>query len=617
MQLSDHPLSSLISLPKFQALHVATDSNEDLARQLASLPGGIDQISALVRGADLAHVKVSKSMRVQAAGVLVNVAGLLGEAARGAEGQTELSQLVLPLLLEQMAYDPIALKEACVALAADKAAAAEEAAAAENGGSSMDVDGDVGAGAGAAAGAAAGVAAAATPMQMETASNGGSAKEDEDPAVETANNGGMVQGHGEDKKEAGAAEQPDIDAKLRWEWKLAVAEPLKLTAEVMANLCALAVGDGEEEEEEEWDSGDEDAMERAACSGGGGGGMNAAQRQQANGGAHATVLLDAMADAGALERTVTTLRALLSPTPKDQQAQPPAPASASAAAAAATLGGRVGSAVTEATPPPATAEGAAAAAAAAELGSRLPLPAGVAGDLADLRATVALCAANLVQNLPPKVLGESPLGLWSELCGMCEAAMERAPSCVETVTGVMWGLVRRAGPAVAAGVRANAANAAAAGATKPAADPLPLIKRLCDPETTRAFEARVNAVGILGALGSAAVAAAAATSGGGADVGLGRALVQAMEDPHVLVQAEALNAVMDVYGDDGQDAAFRASGAPAALAVGVPAFKRKVKQEGKVLGRDAMCHLKETALNASRFVKYKQASGAAGGRGGR
>lgn len=266
----------------------------------------------------------------------------------------------------------------------------------------------------------------------------------------------------------------------------------------------------------------------------------------------------------------------------------------------------------EATPPPATGAKSAAAA-AAESESRLPLPSGVAGDLADLRATVALCAANLVQNLPPKALGESPHGLWSELCGMCEAAMERAPSCVETVSGVMWGLVRRAGPAVAAGVRANVASAAAAaGATEPAADPLSLIKRLCDPETTRAFEARVNGVGMLGALGSAAPAAPA-TAGSAADVGLGRALVQAMEDPHVLVQAEALNAVMDVYGDDGQDAAFRASGAPAALAVGVPAFKRKVKQEGKVLGRDALCHLKETALNASRFAKYKKVSGAAGG----
>lgn len=254
--------------------------------------------------------------------------------------------------------------------------------------------------------------------------------------------------------------------------------------------------------------------------------------------------------------------------------------------------------------------------------NRLPLPGGTAGDLADLRATVALCAANLVQNLPERALGESPYGLWTDLCGLCEAAVQRAPSCVETLTGVMWGLARRAGPAVAAGIRASStASVAPGGAAGFVTDPLQMLLRLCDPEVTRAFEARVNAVGMLGALGSAVAVAAAgaggapsAAQGDGPELRLGRALVQVMEDPHVLVQAEALNAVMDVYGDDDLDAAFRASGAPEALAAAVPAFRRKVKQEGKVLGRDALCHLKETALNASRFVKYKQAA-AAGGRG--
>ncbi|CAM9402930.1 unnamed protein product [Scytosiphon promiscuus] len=572
-----------------QALHVATDSNEEFARQLASHPGAIEQISALVRGAGVAHVEVSASMRVQAAGVLVNVAGLAGDAGRGAEGQAELSQLVLPLLLEQMRYDPDALHRACVVLAADKAsAAAADASAARSEGNGMDVEGDAGAAAAATAGATAGAAAAATPMQMETSAAATGAEGE--PAASAAAAAAAaaaadVASEGKqkspshqvgDKGEEKEAASPDKDAELRWGWKLAVAEPLKLTAEVLTNLCALAAGGGEDEEETEWGSDDEDVMEQAACGGGGGG----AGDQQANGSAQTAVLLDAMAEQGALQRTLAALQALLSPTPRDRHQQQP---------------------------PPATADPAAAAAA----DDRLPLPAGVAGDLADLRATVALCAANLVQNLPQRALGGDPHALWTELCGMCEAAMERAPSCVETVTGVMWGLVRRAGPAVAAGVRASA-PAGGAGA-----DPLQLILRLCDPETTRAFEARVNAVGMLGELGSAAAAGAA--EAGSAELGLGRALVQAMEDPHVLVQAEALNAVMDVYGGDGSDEAFRASGAPAALASGVPAFRRKVKQEGKALGRDALCHLKETALNASRFVKYKQASEGAGaaGKGGR
>ncbi|CAM9224958.1 unnamed protein product, partial [Hapterophycus canaliculatus] len=561
-----------------QALHVATDSNEEFARQLASHPGAIEQISTLVRGADVAHVKVSTSMRVQAAGVLVNVAGLSSDSGRSAEGQAELSRLVLPLLLEQMTYDPVALHQACVVLAAEKASAAADAAA-QGEESSMDVDGDAGAAAATAA-ATAGAAAAATPMRMETSETATGAGESAAvAAVDAASKaehkkpvheggGGGAEAEGEEKEAA----SPDKDAELRWEWKLAVAEPLKLTAEVLTNLCALAAGDGEDEEEMEWDSDDEDAMEQAAC------GVGGAGDQHSNGNAQAALLLDAMAQRGALQRTLTALQALLSPTPRDRHQQQQSPAIAEAAAAAAD--------------------------------NRLPLPAGVAGDLADLRATVALCAANLVQNLPQKALGGNPFALWLELCGMCEAAMERAPSCVETVTGVMWGLVRRAGPAVAAGVTENAptsSSSAATGSTPApavgaAADPLPLMLRLCDPETTRAFEARVNAVGMLGALGSAAAAA------GAADPALGRALVQAMEDPHVLVQAEALNAVMDVYGGDGLDEEFRAAGAPAALASGVPAFRRKVKQEGKALGRDALCHLKETALNASRFVKYKQAS---------
>ncbi|CAN0211723.1 unnamed protein product [Ectocarpus sp. 6 AP-2014] len=602
-----------------QALHVATDSNEDLSRQLAAQPGAIDHISALVQGADVAHVKVSASMRVQAAGVLVNVAGLSSgaEAARSAEDQAELTRVVLPLLLKQMAYDPTALQQACVTLALEKqpATTGPAAGSAE---SSMDVDGEAGVGAAAAAGAA----SAAAPMQMETTTTGAAAGATkgggQEPAqgTESENNGAAgndLEG-GEEKKEEGGVDQPDRDAQLRWEWKLTVAEPLKLTAEVMTNLCALASGDGEEEEEEEeWGSDDEDAMEQAACGGAG-------RQQQASEGALTAVLLEAMAEGGALQRTLTTLQALLAPTPRDRQREQPT----------AAIGGGGGGAAGEALPPPPaeTAEGAAAAA-AANTDDRLALPAGVAGDLADLRATVALCAANLVQNLPAKALGENPHALWAELCGMCEAATERAPSCVETVTGVMWGLVRRAGPVIAAGVRAAAAAAAPEAATqargggpKRSADPLPLILRLCDPAVTRAFEARVNAVGMLGALGSAAAGAAvagegAAAAAGGTDLGLGRALVQAMEDPHVLVQAEALNAVMDVYGDDGLDAAFRASGAPAALAAGVPAFRRKVKQEGKALGRDAMCHLKETALNAGRFVKYKQASEGVSAAGGK
>lgn len=593
---------------------MATDSNVDLACRLAALPGAVDQLSALVRGADVPYVKVSMAMRVQAAGVLVNVAGLSSNAAQTEEGQTHLSNLVLPLLLDQMCYNPAALQQACVALAA--AAAADAAAAAKPGTEpeNMDVDTHGSAavsGEGGASGVqgavearvAAGVAAA-MPMDMATSEVANVGRPPQEATGVASEVNGKVQPGAQDAKGddvgsctdgegVAAPDQPDMDAQLRWEWKLGVAEPLKLAAEVMANLCSLAAGETDEgeEDEEEWGSDDEDVMEQAAS---GGGGQQQDSKDEC--GSASAVLLDAMAKGGALPRTLATLQALLSPTPRDQH-QGVGPT------AGAVCGG------TGVTPPPA-AEGANAT-------SRLPLPGGLAGDLADLRATVALCAANLVQNLPARALGENPYGLWTDLCGLCEAAVQRAPSCVETLTGVMWGLVRRAGPAVTAGIRASSTAPVTPGGVEGfVTDPLHMLLRLCDPEVTRAFEARVNAVGMLGALGSAVAGAGnvpSAAKGDGADLRLGRALVQVMEDPHVLVQAEALNAVMDVYGDDGLDVAFRASGAPEALSAAVPAFRRKVKQEGKVLGRDALCHLKETALNASRFVKYKQA--AAGGRG--
>ncbi|CAM9365949.1 unnamed protein product [Sphacelaria rigidula] len=586
-----------------QALHVATDSNRDLARQLTTIPGAVGQLSSLVTGAPVTPVVVSISMRLQAAGILVNIAGS-SEEARTVERQAELGGLILPLVLEQMVYDPKSLDRACAALASNK----EEQAASSGDDESMEVDGggdgrnNAAAGVRESAAGPAAAVAAVTPMHIVTSEVFGGG-EGSDSSVSGQRSGRVCEtksSSGEVDKESGVgkeqeeivspAAQPDKDAEIRWEWKLGVAEPLKLAAEVMTNLCALAAaeeGSGDEDDDEEWGSDDEDAMEQAANSGGG------LRQDQATG--ESSVLLQALADRGAMQRTVNALRALLSPTPRDRvPAKGEVPGVGAVGAEAATGDGGA---------------------------TRLALPSGTAGDIADLRVTVALCAANLVQNLPAKALGTDPHILWSELCGMCEAAMERAPSCVETLTGVMWGLVRRAGPAVSAGIRqsttAGEGGFSASGSGSELGLPVILLT-LCDPGKTRSFEARVNAVGILGALGAAAVPPTSDSAAGvrSSDVGLGRALVQAMEDPHVLVHAEALNAVMDVFGDDDRDAAFRACGAAAALVGGVPAFKRKVKQEGKSVGRDAMCHLRETALNATRFVKYKQASAvAADGRG--
>ncbi|CAM9818899.1 unnamed protein product, partial [Discosporangium mesarthrocarpum] len=556
-----------------QTLHVATDNNPALVEQLVALQGATDGLGALIRGSD-GLPNVSRSMRLQAAGILVNMAGASGASS---QDQAELGRLVLPLLLESMAYDPASLKAACVKLASFVGGGKGTGAGGEgmgrdgegeaNGVADMEMDGVTDA----TDAVATAVAGTVTSGAVQDASGGGSEKEvDLGGGAEDGRGGGGAGGH----KEIGV-NTPDMDAQVRWEWKLGVAEPLKLAAEVITNLCALAAaeeGEGEEDEEE-WGSDEEEAMELVATSAG--------KAAGAVGGENPRILLRAIMDAGAFARVLSTLQALLSPTPRDEPQ------------------GQSGAVDTEDTEEGKTGPGHKAA-----------LPSGTASDLADLRATVALCMANLVQNLPLGALGDVA-SLWVKLCSLCNEVVLHAPSCVESVTGIMWGLVRRVGPAVTTAAGAGAG----AGAGAPGID---LLLRLCNQQGTPSFEARVNALGMVGVLWSQSWVAGVGTSADpqgrarGSVEGLlliASALVQSLEDPHVLVQAEAFNAIMDVFGDDdaGRAAAFGSAGGLAALSATVPAFRRKVKLEGAELGRDALCHLKETALNASRFLKYKRA----------
>ncbi|CAM9548975.1 unnamed protein product [Choristocarpus tenellus] len=545
-----------------QALHVATDSNPELVHQLVALPGATDGLTELVQGTS-SLPNVSSSMRLQAAGILVNAAGL-SAAANTEEGQAELGRLIIPLVVNCMAYDPGVLESACATLAATSGSSSSKGEERGRAVVEMDTEGcsdhvDI----------VGTIAASAASKATSEAMNIVGVSGVDDRTGEAESDKGIGNGEGDH------AEQPDMDAKIRWEWKLKVAEPLKLSAEVMTNLCALAAGEEEGEgEEEEWGSDDEEAMERVAKSADVAMSEATTARGTWSSSENPRVLLQAIVDAGAILRVMGTLQSLLSPTPRDR---------ANAGAEGTDGGEEEGKDV------------------GMQERGRLALPSGTAADLADLRRTVALCAANLVQNLPLSALGD-PQPLWSNLCTMCEEAAIRAPSCVEPLTSIMWGLVRRVGPAVMGGAGATVMVTAEAAT---------LLLRLCDRESTPAFEARVNAVGMLGLLGTLSGA-------GGAEEGnlvLANALVRVLEDPHVLVQAEALNAIMDIYGDDSQDPAFRAAGMLTALATAVPGFRRKVKQEGSPLGRDALCHLKETSLNASRFVKYKRTAVAEGDKG--
>jgi hypothetical protein len=97
---------------------------------------------------------------------------------------------------------------------------------------------------------------------------------------------------------------------------------------------------------------------------------------------------------------------------------------------------------------------------------QLQLPRGVATDLSDLRTTLAVCAANLVQALPVHGLGDVPalskgvcallqhaLGMpststsSSSSSGSSSSSSSSAPTgmlnCLEPVSSILWGLVRR------------------------------------------------------------------------------------------------------------------------------------------------------------------------------
>jgi hypothetical protein len=91
---------------------------------------------------------------------------------------------------------------------------------------------------------------------------------------------------------------------------------------------------------------------------------------------------------------------------------------------------------------------------------QLRLPRGVATDVSDLRTTLAVCAANLVQALPAHGLGDVPalsktictllqqaLGMPTTTSGSSSSSSSSAPTgmlnCLEPVSSILWGLVRR------------------------------------------------------------------------------------------------------------------------------------------------------------------------------
>ena len=117
------------------------------------------------------------------------------------------------------------------------------------------------------------------------------------------------------------------------------------------------------------------------------------------------------------------------------------------------------------------------------------------------------------------------------------------------------------------------------------------------------FEVRVNAAGILGCVCPSSSPCSLVSS-------VGKVLKEALlTETHVLGEAAILNAIMDLFSDDDKerDRVFREElGFLTVLKEVLPAFRLKCKVEAGKHGKDAVGHVKETALNVARFIKYKQ-----------
>ncbi|CAM9674447.1 unnamed protein product [Chrysoparadoxa australica] len=484
-----------------EVMHVASDENIDLARQIASMEGGLGAWEALAKG----QAYQEALPRLHAAGVLVNVVGLIGgEIGDGAEAK--LISLVLPLVLSYMRYDETALQ-----LASQGGATIAEQGEASNGKSASRV----------AASAAGGVLGQDGAGLMD---EGG-----EEMAAGGAASGAASGGGGAEDDPAEVAHS---------QWKAAHVDALKLSAEVLTNLCALGkAAAADDEDEQEWGSDDEVEMEDIAVAG---------ITDDALGGGAASPILQAIIKAQVLPAIVNgVMTHLFQPTPEEH--------------------------------------------------GHHQLP-GASSNINDLRITVSLCATSLLQSLPFHSLGDV-VTLWKTCSGIMASLLAlpaaTAKKAVEAFSSTLWALVAAGGEEIAA-AGLHLSRSTAEGSAL-----LSLIQQLCNPTTCQSSEARVNGIGVLAIL-------AGSPHDESTNRDVAETLLAAVEDEHVLVQAAALDAVMDIYADDQYISVWQGLGMLKKLEQGAAGFKAKVNQEGKAQGRDAWLHLKEALLNVSRFCKYKR-----------
>lgn len=81
-------------------------------------------------------------------------------------------------------------------------------------------------------------------------------------------------------------------------------------------------------------------------------------------------------------------------------------------------------------------------------------------------------------------------------------------------------------------------------------------------------------------------------------------LLQSSSSP--MIMSEVLNALMDMYGDDGHTVVFDSMDVLGNFQRQLPRFKKRIQAERKNVPEETVEMWRETALNASRFISYKK-----------
>lgn len=228
----------------------------------------------------------------------------------------------------------------------------------------------------------------------------------------------------------------------------------------------------------------------------------------------------------------------------------------------------------------------------------IPIP--LIRQVLELRSRALLALGGLLTEMPSSMIETEGAAAWTALLEMGEEGMEEerrghAPwycrgeePCLGLLTGVMCAFVRRRGQGGTEGGRAGGKE-------------VELLARMV--RTSPYFEVRVNAAAILGCLCPPSSSFSLVSS-------VGATLKEALlTETHVLGEAAVLNAIMDLFSDDDQerDRIFQKHlGFLTVLKEVLPAFRLKCKVEAGKHGKDAVGHVKETALNTARFIKYKE-----------